>query len=73
MEFFQENGYLDFNQSFLINPNHQVALIYPIEQDDGDSFKHISVSQSKGQLRSITNGKYEVTELIKWDFDLNYM
>jgi len=72
MEFRQENGWLNFRQSFFINPVNQIALIYPIEQDDGDMYRHVCVISS-GKVMPITTGKFEVDKLIKWDFELNYM
>jgi len=72
MEFRQKNGWLNFHQSLIINPQHQIALIYPIEQDDGDMYRHVCVI-SNGKVMPITTGKFEVDKLIKWDFELNYM
>ncbi|XP_060847595.1 venom dipeptidyl peptidase 4-like [Rhopalosiphum padi] len=72
MEFRQENGWLNFRQSFFINPVNQIALIYPIEQDDGDMYRHVCVISS-GKVMPITTGKFEVDKLIKWDFELNYI
>lgn len=73
MEFHQENGWIDFRQSLLVNPKHHVALIYPTEQDDGDLYGHVCVIQSKGKLWPLTKGKFEVIKLLKWDFESNYM
>ncbi|XP_025191243.1 venom dipeptidyl peptidase 4-like isoform X2 [Melanaphis sacchari] len=72
MEFQQENGWLNFRQSIIINPVNLIALIYPIEQDDGDMYKHVCVI-SNGKIMPITTGKFEVDKLIKWDFELNYI
>lgn len=73
MEFHQENGWLDFRESLIFGPDNQIALIYPTEHNDGDSYRHINVIQKDGKLRAITNGKIEVTKLIKWDFKSNSM
>lgn len=73
IEFRQENGWLDFRGSPMIGPENQIALIYPTEQDDGDSYGHVCVLQTNGKLRAMTDGKFEVTKLIKWDFKSNYM
>lgn len=72
MEFKQENGWLNFQQSIVINSEYQIALIYPTEQDDGDMYRHVCVISS-GKIIPITIGKFEVDKLIKWDFELNYM
>lgn len=72
MEFRQENGWLNFQQSLVINPQYQIALIYPTEQDDDDMYRHVCVISS-GKIMPITTGKFEVVKLIKWDFELNYM
>lgn len=72
MEFQQKNGWLNFRQSFLINPENQIALLYPTEQDDGDMYRHVCVISS-GKIMPITIGKFEVDQLIKWDFELNYI
>lgn len=72
IEFRQENGWLNFRRSLLINPKYQIALIYPIEQDDGDSYRHVCVI-SNGEIQPITTGKFEVDQIIKWDFEFNYM
>ncbi|XP_016661848.1 venom dipeptidyl peptidase 4 isoform X1 [Acyrthosiphon pisum] len=72
MEFRQKNGWLNFQQSLVINPQYQIALIYPTEQDDGDMYRHVCVISS-GKIMPITTGKFEVDKLIKWDFELNYI
>jgi len=56
----------------VINPQYQIALIYPTEQDDDDMYRHVCVISS-GKIMPITTGKFEVVKLIKWDFELNYM
>lgn len=73
MEFNQENGWLDFRKSILINREHWVALVKPVEQEDGDSYGHACIIKTNGELRPITNGHYEVIKLIRWDFEANYL
>ena len=72
MEFRQENGWLNFQQSLVVNPEYQIALLYPILQDNGDMYRHVCIISS-GKIIPITTGKFEVDELIRWDFELNYM
>lgn len=73
MEFRQENGWLDFRRSLMIGPENRIALIFLVEQDNGDSYGHVCVLQTDGKIRAITNGKFEVTKLMKWDFESNQM
>lgn len=73
MEFSQENGWLQFYKSLLVHPDHYVALIYRTKQDDGDTYGHLCVIQPDGEMKPITSGKFEVTRLIKWDFETNYL
>ncbi|KAE9529069.1 hypothetical protein AGLY_012023 [Aphis glycines] len=72
MQFEQKNGWLNFRQSLIVNSVDQIALIYPLEQDDGDMYRHVCVI-SNGKIMPITTGKFEVDKLIKWDFELNYI
>lgn len=72
MEFEQENGWLNFHGSMLLGPEHQVALIYPIEQENGDFYKHVCLFKD-GVPNALTGGYYEVTKLLKWDFKNNEM
>lgn len=48
-------------------------MIHPQEQLDGDSYGHVNVIQTNGKLKSVTDGKFEVTEIMKWDADTDYM
>lgn len=73
MEFDQENGWLDFRQKILINPQQMVALIHHTKQDDDDFYGHVCVIQNNGKLLPVTGGKFEVTKLIKWDDESNFM
>lgn len=73
MEFNQENGWLNFRKSFFVNQEHSVTLIYPVEQENEDSYGHACIINTKGELLPITSGYYEVTKLIKWDFDSSYL
>lgn len=67
MEFEQENGWLNFHGSMLIGPEHQIALIYPTEQEDGDYYRHVCLINDDGVPTPLTSGYYEVTKLLKWD------
>lgn len=73
MEFGQENGWLEFHRSLCIGPGHRVALIYRTEQNDRDTYGHVCVIERDGERRPITSGKFEVTRLVKWDLETNYM
>lgn len=73
MEFEQENGWLNFQGSLLLGPEHQIALIYPIEQEDGDYYRHVCLIKEDGKPKPLTTGYYEVTKLLKWDFKNNEM
>lgn len=73
MEFHQEDGWLDFRQTILINPQQRVALIHHTKQDDNDFYGHVCVIQNNGELLPVTSGKFEVTKLIKWDYESNFM
>lgn len=73
MEFEQENGWLDFHGSLLLGPKDQVAIIYPTEQENGDFYRHVCLILEDGVLKPLTKGYYDVTQLIKWDFENNEM
>lgn len=73
MEFEQENGWLDFHDSLLLSPEHQVVLIYPTEQDNGDLYRHVCLINEDGIPQPLTTGEFDVTQLIKWDFKTDYM
>ncbi|VVC36524.1 Dipeptidylpeptidase IV, N-terminal domain,Peptidase S9, prolyl oligopeptidase, catalytic [Cinara cedri] len=73
MEFLQENGWLNFRRSILIDSEQQVALVYPTEQTNGDSYGHVTVIQTNGEMKTLTDGKFEVTKLVKWNSETNYI
>jgi len=71
--FSQSGGWLDFTHIPLIGNEHRLALLYPVKQSNGDNFKHIVVVEPDGKLTPITNGKFEILELLKWDIQSNYI
>lgn len=71
--FDQPGGWLDFTQIPLVGEEHRLAIIYPVRQSNGDDFKHLVVVEPDGKLTPVTNGKFEVLELLKWDVRSNYM
>lgn len=73
MEFCQKNGWLTINQSIVINREQRVAVIYPQKQVDGDTYGHVNVLEENGEMKSVTDGKFEVLKIMKWDADTNYM
>ncbi|XP_022174012.1 venom dipeptidyl peptidase 4 isoform X2 [Myzus persicae] len=71
--FGQPGGWLDFTQIPLVGDEHRLAIIYPVRQRNGDDFKHLVVVEPDGKLTAVTNGKFEVLELLKWDVRSNYI
>ncbi|XP_025425520.1 venom dipeptidyl peptidase 4-like isoform X2 [Sipha flava] len=71
--FSQRGGWLDFTQIPLVDDKNRLAIIYPVQQFDGDMFKHIVIVESDSHLVPLTSGKFEVIELLKWDIQSNYI
>lgn len=71
--FGQRGGWLDFTQIPLVGGDNRLAILYPANQSNGDSFKHVTVVERDGNLTSVTSGRFEVVELLKWDVPTNYM
>lgn len=73
MKFVQPGGWLDFTQIPLIGDKHRLAIIYPVKQENGENFKHAVIVETDGQMTPVTNGQFEVIELLKWDVESQYM
>ncbi|XP_050530532.1 venom dipeptidyl peptidase 4-like isoform X2 [Daktulosphaira vitifoliae] len=72
-KFKQDGGWLTFDESLLIGPEHQIALIYSTTQDDGDKYRHICIVNHDGSLKPLTSGKFTVVKLLKWDLKSNFI
>ncbi|XP_050439500.1 venom dipeptidyl peptidase 4-like [Adelges cooleyi] len=72
-EFREPNGWLRLEESTLIGPEHQVAVINPTTQADGDNYHHVCVIDQDGKMWPLTSGQFAVVELIKWDAASNYI